>query len=108
MLLLFVENWQEKLADELHTPTKRNFTQRRVIVNKIDEIWAADLVDMQKFSKWNRGYKYLMMVIDVFSKYGWIIPLKDKKGESVLNAFKTIFDEGIYGLIKVKSSITNI
>ena len=64
------------------------------MVNKIDEIWAADLVDMQTFSKWNRGYKYLMMVIDVFSKYGWIIPLKDKKGESVTNAFKTIFNKG--------------
>ena len=88
------ENWQEKLADELHTPIKRNFTRRRVIVNHIDEIWAADLVDMQKFSKWNRGYKYLMVVIDVFSKYGWIVPLKDKKGESVTNAFKTIFKKG--------------
>ena len=88
------ENWQQKLADELHTTIKRNFTQRHVIVNHIDKIWAADLVDMQKFSKWNRGYKYLMMVIDVFSKYGWIVPLKDKKGESVTNAFKTIFNKG--------------
>lgn len=65
-----------------------------MIVNHVDEIWAADLVDMQKFSKWNKGYKYLLMVIDVFSKYGWIITLKDKKGESVMNAFKTIFKEG--------------
>ena len=88
------ENWQEKLADELHTPIKHTFTRRRVIVNHIDEIWAADLIDMQKFSKWNRGYKYLMMVIDVFSKYGWIVPLKDKKAESVTNAFKTIFNKG--------------
>ena len=88
------KNWQEKLADELHKPIKRNITRRRVIVNNIDKIWAADLVDMQKFSKWNRGYKYLMMVIDVFSKYGWIIPLKDKKGESVTNAFKTILNKG--------------
>ena len=62
-------------------------------MNHIDEIWTADLVDMQKFSKWNKGYKYLLMVIDVLSKYGWIITLKDKKGESVMNAFKTIFKE---------------
>ena len=88
------KNWQEKLADELHTPIKRNFTRRRVIINHIDNIWAADLVDMQKVSKWNRRYKYLLMVIDVFSKYGWIIPLKDKKGESVTNAFKTILNKG--------------
>ena len=88
------ENWQEKLADELHAPIKRNFTRRRVITNHIDEIWAADLVEMQQFSKWNKGYKYLLMVIDIFSKYGWIVPLKDKKGESVTEAFKSIFNKG--------------
>ena len=49
---------------------------------------------MQQFSKWNKGYRYLLMVLDVFSKYGWIIPLKDKKGETVMNAFKTILKEG--------------
>ena len=46
---------------------------------------------MQQFSKWNKGYRYLLMVLDLFSKYGWIVPLKDKKGET---AFKTIFKEG--------------
>ena len=46
---------------------------------------------MQKFSKWNKGIKYLLMVIDVFSKYGWIKPLKDKKSESVSKAFDEIF-----------------
>ena len=49
---------------------------------------------MQKFSKWNKGIRYLLTVIDVFSKYGWIITLKDKKGETVTNAFNTIFKEG--------------
>ena len=68
---------------------------------------------MQQFSRWNKGYRYLLMVIDVFSKYGWIVPLKDKKGESVTKAFSEIFKElkvenhNIYGLIRVKSSITN-
>ena len=63
-------------------------------MNHIDEIWASDLVEMQQFSKWNKGYRYLLMVIDVFSKYGWIVPLKDKKGESVTKAFSEIFKEG--------------
>ena len=49
---------------------------------------------MQQFSKWNKGYRYLLMVLDLFSKYGWIVPLKDKKGETVTEAFKTIFKEG--------------
>ena len=88
------KNWQKKLADELHKPIKRNFTRRRVIVNHIDEIWCSDLVEMQQFSKWNKGYRYLLMVLDVFSKYGWIVPLKDKKGETVTEAFKTILKEG--------------
>ena len=60
----------------------------------IDKIWCSDLVEMQKFSEWNKGYRYLLMVLDVFSKYGWIVPLKNKKGESVAEAFKTIFEEG--------------
>ena len=88
------ENWQVKLADELHKPIKQNFTRRRVIANHIDEIWCSDLVEMQQFSKWNKGYRYLLMVLDVFSKYGWIVPLKDKKGETVAEAFKKIFKEG--------------
>ena len=61
-----------------------DFTRRRVIVNQIDEVWSADLADMQN---------YLLMVTDVF-KYAWIKPLKDKKGETETKAFKTIFKEG--------------
>ena len=81
------------LAEELHKPIRRKFEKRRVLVNGIDRIWAADLVDMQAFSKFNRGIKYLLAVIDVFSKYGWLIPLKDKTGKSVASALKTIFKE---------------
>ena len=78
------------LAEELHKPIKRKIEKRRVLVNGIDRIWAADLVDMQAFSKFNRGVKYLLAVIDVLSKYGWLIPLKDKTGKSVASALKTI------------------
>ena len=53
--------------------------------------WAADLVEMQRFSDWNKGIKYLLMVIDVFSKFGWIEPLENKKGETVASAFEKIF-----------------
>ena len=105
-------DWAQQLANELHKPIRRNFKKRRVIVNHIDEIWAADLVEMGKFSKWNKGFKYLLMIIDVFSKYGWIIPLKRKTGEEVALAFKTVFKKGrsqkCFGLIKEKNFIINI
>ena len=87
-------NWQQILADELHKPVRRNFARRRVITNGIDQIWAADLVEMGKFSKWNNGVKYLLMVIDVFSKFGWIEPLLNKKGETIVKAFKNILKTG--------------
>ena len=87
-------DWSQQLADELHKPITRNFQKRSVISNGIDDIWAADLVEMQKFSKWNKGIKYLLMVIDVFSKYGWIRGLKDKKTETVSEAFDDIFERG--------------
>ena len=84
-------DWSQQLAEELHKPITRNFRKRRVISYGIDKIWAADLIEMQKYSKWNKGAKYLLTVIDVFSKYGWIVALKDKKTESVSLAFDRIF-----------------
>ena len=71
----------------------RKFQRRRVQVNGIDEVWAADLIDMQAFSKFNRGVKYILAVIDIFSKYGWLVPLKNKTGKAVANALKEIFVE---------------
>ena len=84
---------KKDLAEELHKPIRKKFKKRRVLVNGIDKIWAADLVDMQAFTKFNRGFNYLLAVIEVFSKYGWLIPLKDKTGKSVASALKIIFEE---------------
>ena len=83
--------WTDQLANELHNPVIHHFRRRKVIVNDIDEIWAADLVGMQSFSKFNNGIKYLLMLIEVFSKYGWIVPLKSKTGVDVANALSKIF-----------------
>ena len=58
-----------------------------------DNIWDVDLADMQLLSKYNKGYKFLLCVIDIFSKYAWVIPLKDKKGISIVNAFQKILDD---------------
>ena len=85
--------WSSPLATELHKPVIKNFPKRKVYVNNIDKIWAADFVDMQAFSKFNRGVKYLLTVINVFSKFGWMLPLKDKTGVSVAKALKEIFKQ---------------
>ena len=52
-----------------------------------DNIWGADLADMQLLSKFNKGFRFLLRVIDIFRKYAWVVPLKDKKGISIVNAF---------------------
>ena len=48
-------------------------------MNHIDEIWCSDLVEMQQFNEWNKGFRYLLMALDILSKYGWIVPLKDNQ-----------------------------
>ena len=59
-----------------------------------DNIWGVDLADMQSLSRCNKTFKYLLCAIDLFSKYAWVIPIKDKKGTSIVNAFKKIISEG--------------
>ena len=58
-----------------------------------DNIWGVDLVDMQLLSKFNKGFRFLLCVIDTYSKHAWVIPLKDKKGISIVNAFQKILKE---------------
>ena len=68
-----------KLANEFHKPIIRKFDKRKVYSSFKDNIWDADLADMQLLSKFNKGIKYLLCVIDLFSKYAFVVPLKDKK-----------------------------
>ena len=69
----------EQLADELHKPIIRKFEKRKVYSAFKDNIWGADLADMELLSKVNKGIRFLLCVIDIFSKYAWVVPLKDKK-----------------------------
>ena len=85
--------WTDELADELHKPIRRKFQKRKVFAKTVDDIWTADLVEMAPLSKFNKGYKYLLMIIDVFSKYGWIVPLKTKTGVEVTHAFKEVIQK---------------
>ena len=76
-----------QLANELHKPIIKRFKKRKVYSSLKDNIWGVDLADVQSLSKYNKGVKYLLCAIDLFSKYAWVIPLKDKKGTSLVNAF---------------------
>ena len=82
-----------KQANELHKPIIRKFNKRKVYSSFKDNIWGADLADMQLLSKFNKGIKYLLCVIDLFSKYAFAVPLKDKKGISIVNAFQSILNK---------------
>lgn len=71
---------------------RRGFKRRRVIVQGIDYQWEADLADVQNLSEFNKGIKYLLVIVDVFSRFLWVRCLKDKKAQSVIDAFKDILD----------------
>ena len=83
----------KQLADELHKPIIKKFKRRKVYSTFKDNIWGADLADMQLISKFNKGFRFLLCVIDIFSKYAWVVPLKDKKGVSIVNAFQSILKD---------------
>ena len=82
-----------QLADELHKSMIRKFKKRKVHSSFRDNIWGVDLADMQLLSKFNEGFKFLLCVIDIFTKYVWVIPLKDKKGISIVNGFQKILND---------------
>ena len=77
------------MADELHKPVRKTFKKRRVFASNV---WAADLVEMQSFSRKNKGYKYILIIIDVIRKFGWAIPLKTKTGLEVTKAFQHLWE----------------
>ena len=82
------------LADELHKPVIKKFNKRKVYSQFRDNIWVVDLADTQSLSKKNiKGIKYLLCAIDLFSKYAFVVPLKDKKGISIVNAFNKIIKQ---------------
>ena len=81
------------LADELHKPIIRKFNKRKIYSQFKDNIWGVDLVDMQSLSRKNKGIKYLLCAIDLCSKYAFVIPLKDKQGISIVNAFNKIIKQ---------------
>ena len=83
----------EQLANELHQPIIRKFEKRKVYSIFKDKIWGVDLADMQLLSKYNKGIRFLLCVIDIFSKHAWVVPLKDEKDISIVKAFQSILKQ---------------
>ena len=85
-----LRNDNEVLADELHHPIRHHYPRRKVLVYKINEIWACDLVDMTQVNA-DEGYRYILNVIDCFSRYAWSIPLKSKTADELIAAYTKLF-----------------
>ena len=83
----------EQLAEELHKPIIRKFKRREVYSAFKNNIWAADLADIQLISKFDKEFRFLLCVIDIYGKYAWVVPLKDKKGISIVHAFQSILNK---------------
>ena len=83
-----------QLANELHRQIIRKLKRQKVYSSFRDNIWGVDLADMRSLSKHNKGIMYLLCVIDIFSKYAWFFPLKDKRGITIVNAFREIISKG--------------
>ena len=71
----------------------RKFYQRKVYSSFKDNMWGVDLAYMQLISKYNKGIRFLLCAINLFSKYAWVVPIKDKKGVSIVNAFQKNLDK---------------
>ena len=81
-------------AYTLHKNARKRYPTRRYVVNNIDSQWQCDLADMQQIARFNNGYKYILTVIDILSRYAWARALKSKQGREVADAFISIFNEG--------------
>ena len=88
-----VSDRRRELAEELHKPIIRKFNKRNVQSPFMDNSWGADLADMQLIRKFNKEFRFLLCVLEIYSKYAWVIPLKDKKGTTITNAFQKILKE---------------
>lgn len=84
---------KQNIVDELHRSARRNFPRRCTIIKGIYDLWQADLIDVQKYASFNKGYKYILVVIDTLSKYVWVKPLKSKEKVCVTFAMQHILAE---------------
>ena len=83
----------QESAEEFHKPVIKKIEKQKVYLSIKGTIWGADLVDMQLMCKLNKGFRFLLCVIDIYSKYAQVFPLKDKKGITITNSYQKKLDE---------------
>ena len=89
-----VKEWlQSQETYTLHRPVRKRFPRNRYIVSDMNVLWQADLSDMQSLSNYNDDFKYILCVIDIFSKMAFARAIKSKKANCVIPAFESIFSE---------------
>ena len=84
---------QQQLAKEVCSPQITKFKRQKIIPLYKDETWSADLIDKSSLSKYNNNYKFILTVVDIFTKYAWAIPLKNKSGLSITNGLKQSYQK---------------
>lgn len=88
-----IEQWlQDQQPYSLQRAVHYKFQRRRVIVSGIDAQWDMDLADVSNISKYNDGVNYLLFVIDIFSRYLWVVPLKNKTSTTVANGLSVVLE----------------
>lgn len=93
--ILTSTNVKRQIVEEIHKPARKNFKRRSVIIKSLTDLFQADLVEMIPYSKENKGYKYILVVINCFSKFVWAFPLKSKTGKEVSEAMMKVFKKQI-------------
>ena len=87
------KNILNEISNELHKPVNKKFIRRKVITEGIDDVFSIDIVDMKEWEKYNDGFKYMLNIVDCFSRFAWAIPLKNKNADDVLKALKDLFQD---------------
>lgn len=99
-----VVNWlTDQETYNLHRPVQRRFKRRKIFSRHVDYLWQIDLCDLSSLAQYNDNYRYLLTVIDVFSKYAWAVPLLKKNAKAVTEAFESLLQKQNRTPIKVQS-----
>lgn len=85
---------KQQVVNELHKPARKNFPRRRTVIKKLRDLFQADLAEFGLYARENRGYRYILLVIDCYSKFIWTRPLKSKNAKDVVDAFEHILKDG--------------